>query len=112
MHSVASASAATGPAFNAALVRIGLEGLDRICWGPFPPVRKDTRLGGGCSHSSSEILSPRKCATTTGAVEFEGFIDSIESMETNRRGVPCRLPKFEYTLSIASASFSATISRV
>ena len=63
-------------------------------------------------HSSSETPVSRKCATTTGAVDSEGLIVVKESIAMKRRGAPWRLPKFEYIFSLASASFSATMSRV
>ena len=64
------------------------------------------------SYSSSERPLSLKWATTTGALDSEGLIEFKESMITKRRGVPCRLPKFENIRSLASASFSATTSIV
>ncbi len=63
-------------------------------------------------YSSSERALSRKWATTTGAVDLEGLIDSKELIMMNLREVPWRLPKFENTRSLASASLSATTSRV
>ena len=63
-----------------------------------PNMRQQGRLSTpryGENHSSSEISLPRKCAMTTGAVDFEGLMVFNESIDTKRRGVPWRLPKFE-----------------
>ena len=102
MHSIASDSAAAWPAFNAALLPDYPRGSGPNWLGP--AVKR--------VYSSSETPVSRKCATTTGAVDSEGLIVVKESIAMKRRGAPWRLPKFEYIFSLASASFSATTSRV